>query len=151
MSESIFNSAIKMQTFASEFANKVSKGDSIFLYGEIGTGKTTFARLLINNCELENKKKKSEVLSPTFNILFEYDINNLQIKHYDLYRLKDKKDVNNLGVFENSEQCVTLIEWPELIDKKPLNRIDIFFEYSDDMQKRFLNIKSTGRLKGYEF
>ena len=100
---------------------------------------------------LKIKKKKSEVLSPTFNILFEYDINNLQIKHYDLYRLKDKKDVNNLGVFENSEQCITLIEWPELIDKKPLNRIDIFFEYSDDMEKRSLTIKSTGRLKGYEF
>ena len=71
--------------------------------------------------------------------------------NYHIYRLKDKKDVNNLGVFENSEQCITLIEWPELIDKKPLNRIDIFFEYSDDMEKRSLNIKSTGRLKGYEF
>ena len=101
--------------------------------------------------KLKIKKKKSEVLSPTFNILFEYHINNLQIKHYDLYRLKDKKDVNNLGVFENSEQCITLIEWPELIDKKPLNRIDMFFKYSDDMEKRSLNIKSTGRLAGYEF
>ena len=54
-------------------------------------------------------------------------------------------------MFENSEQCITLIEWPELIDKKPSNRIDIFFKYSDDMEKRSLNIKSTGRLAGYEF
>lgn len=140
-----------LEKIAKKIQKKIFPGDSIFLYGEIGVGKTTFTRFLINNCELENKKKKSEVLSPTFNILFEYDINNLQIKHYDLYRLKDKKDVNNLGVFENSEQCITLIEWPELIDKKPLNRIDIFFEYSDDMEKRSLTIKSTGRLKGYEF
>ena len=140
-----------LEKIAKKIQKKIFPGDCIFLYGEIGVGKTTFARLLINNCELENKKKKSEVLSPTFNILFEYHINNLQIKHYDLYRLKDKKDVNNLGVFENSEQCITLIEWPELIDKKPLNRIDIFFKYSDDMEKRSLNIKSTGRLKGYEF
>ena len=140
-----------LEKIAKKIQKKIFPGDCIFLYGEIGVGKTTFARLLINNCELEKKKKKSEVLSPTFNILFEYHINNLQIKHYDLYRLKDKKDVNNLGVFENSEQCVTLIEWPELIDKKPLNRIDIFFEYSDDMEKRSLNIKSTGRLAGYEF
>ena len=140
-----------LEKIAKKIQKKIFPGDCIFLYGEIGVGKTTFARFLINNFELENKKKKSEVLSPTFNILFEYHINNLQIKHYDLYRLKDKKDVNNLGVFENSEQCVTLIEWPELIDKKPLNRIDIFFEYSDDMEKRSLNIKSTGRLAGYEF
>jgi len=145
------SSLSNLEKIAKKIQKKIFPGDSIFLYGEIGVGKTTFTRLLINNCELENKKKKSEVLSPTFNILFEYDINNLQIKHYDLYRLKDKKDVNNLGVFENSEQCITLIEWPELIDKKPLNRIDIFFEYSDDMEKRSLTIKSTGRLKGYEF
>ena len=145
------SSLSNLEKIAKKIQKKIFPGDSIFLYGEIGVGKTTFARFLINNCELENKKKKSEVLSPTFNILFEYDINNLQIKHYDLYRLKDKKDINNLGVFENSEQCITLIEWPELIDKKPLNRIDIFFEYSDDMEKRSLTIKSTGRLKGYEF
>ena len=145
------SSLSNLEKIAKKIQKKIFPGDSIFLYGEIGVGKTTFTRFLINNCELENKKKKSEVLSPTFNILFEYDINKLQIKHYDLYRLKGKKDVNNLGVFENSEQCITLIEWPELIDKKPLNRIDIFFEYSDDMEKRSLTIKSTGRLKGYEF
>ena len=145
------SSLSNLEKIAKKIQKKIFPGDSIFLYGEIGVGKTTFTRFLINNCELKNKKKKSEVLSPTFNILFEYDINNLQIKHYDLYRLKDKKDVNNLGVFENSEQCITLIEWPELIDKKPLNRIDISFEYSDDMEKRSLTIKSTGRLKGYEF
>ena len=145
------SSILDLKKITSSIKKILLPGDVIFLYGQIGVGKTTFVRLLINNYENEKKLKKSEVLSPTFNILFEYDINNLQIKHYDLYRLKDKKDVNNLGVFENSEQCVTLIEWPELIDKKPLNRIDIFFEYSDDMEKRSLNIKSTGRLAGYEF
>ena len=140
-----------LENIANDIKKKILPGDHIFLYGEIGVGKTTFARLLINQCETENNLKKSEVLSPTFNIVFEYKIKDFTVKHYDLYRLKDKKDVNNLGVFENSEQCITLIEWPELIDKKPLNRIDIFFEYSDDMEKRSLNIKSTGRLKGYEF
>ena len=129
----------------------VSPGDSIFLYGEIGVGKTTFARKLINNYELENKIKKSEVLSPTFNIVFEYDIKDFTIKHYDLYRLKNVKDIQNIGLFENTEQCITLIEWPELIKEKPLNRIDLFFKYTDDMNKRFLSIKTTGRLKNYEF
>ena len=128
-----------------------SPGDSIFLYGEIGVGKTTFARKLINNYELENKIKKSEVLSPTFNIVFEYDIKDFTIKHYDLYRLKNVKDIENIGLFENKEQCITLIEWPELIKEKPLNRIDLFFKYTDDMNNRFLSIKTSGRLKNYEF
>ena len=107
--------------------------------------------MLINNYEFKNKKQKSEVLSPTFNIVFEYDINNIHIKHYDLYRLKDKEDINNLGMFENSENCITLIEWPELLDKKPLNRLDLFFKYTNDMKERTLIIKSNGRLKEYEF
>ena len=128
-----------------------SPGDSIFLYGEIGVGKTTFARMLINNYELENKIKKSEVLSPTFNIVFEYDIKDFTIKHYDLYRLNNVKDIENIGLFENKEQCIILIEWPELIKAKPINRIDLLFKYTDDMKKRFLSIKTSGRLKNYEF
>ena len=140
-----------LEKIANNIKKIASPGDSIFLYGEIGVGKTTFARKLINNYELENKIKKSEVLSPTFNIVFEYDIKNFTIKHYDLYRLKNVKDIQNIGLFENTEQCIILIEWPELIKEKPLNRIDLFFKYSDDMNKRFLSIKTTGRLKNYEF
>ena len=138
-----------------KIANNIQKivlpGDCIFLYGEIGVGKTTFARLLINNYELENNIKKSEVLSPTFNIVFEYDIKDFTIKHYDLYRLKNDKDIQNIGMFEHTDQSITLIEWPELIKEKPLNRIDLFFKYTDDMNKRFLSIKTTGKLKNYEF
>ena len=140
-----------LEKIANNIKKIASTGDSIFLYGEIGVGKTTFARKLINNYELENKIKKSEVLSPTFNIVFEYDIKDFTIKHYDLYRLKNVKDIQNIGLFENTEQCITLIEWPELIKEKPLNRIDLFFKYTDDMKKRFLSIKTTGRLKNYEF
>jgi len=140
-----------LEKIANNIKKIASAGDSIFLYGEIGVGKTTFARKLINNYELENKIKKSEVLSPTFNIVFEYDIKAFTIKHYDLYRLKNMKDIQNIGLFENTEQCITLIEWPELIKEKPLNRIDLFFKYTDDMNKRFLSIKTTGRLKNYEF
>ena len=61
------------------------------------------------------------------------------------------KDINNLGIFEHIEQSITLIEWPELIQKKPSNRIDLFFEYVDNMNKRSLSIKTTGRLKSHEF
>ena len=129
----------------------LSPGDTIFLYGEIGVGKTTFSRLLINSYEKEYKIKKSEVLSPTFNIVFEYEIEKFKIKHFDLYRLKSNRDIKNIGLFENSEQSITLIEWPELIKDKPQNRFDLFFEYEEDYNERSLIIKSNGRLKNHEF
>ena len=145
------SSILDLQKISNQIKKILLPGDTIFLYGQIGVGKTTFARLLINNYENEKKLKKSEVLSPTFNIVFEYDIKDFTIKHYDLYRLKNAKDIQNIGLFENTGQCITLIEWPELIKEKPLNRIDLFFKYTDDMNKRFLSIKTTGRLKNYEF
>ena len=145
------SSLTDLEKIAEKIQRIISKGDAIFLYGEIGVGKTTFARLLINNYQIKNKKQISEVLSPTFNILFEYNVNNIQIKHFDLYRLKNKKDIKNLGIFEDSKNCITLIEWPELLDEKPLNRFDFTFEYSKDMNERSLTIKSYGRFKGYEF
>ena len=140
-----------LEKISNKIKKKLMPGDVIFLYGEIGVGKTTFARLLINNYEKEKKLKVSEVLSPTFNIVFEYDIKKLTIKHYDLYRLKNDSDIKNIGLFEDLERTITLIEWPELIKEKPSNRIDLFFEYSENMIERSLIIKANGRLKIHEF
>jgi len=140
-----------LEKISNKIKKKLTPGDVIFLYGEIGVGKTTFARLLINNYEKEKNLKVSEVLSPTFNIVFEYDIKKLKIKHYDLYRLKNDSDIKNIGLFEDLEQTITLIEWPELIKEKPSNRIDLFFEYSENMIERSLIIKTSGRLKIHEF
>jgi len=138
-----------------KFTNKISEiilpGDYLFLFGEIGVGKTTFARQLINVFELKNNIKKSEVLSPTFNILFEYELKDFIIKHYDLYRLKNEEEIKNLELFEIEEKNITLIEWPELIKNKPANRIDLFFKYTKDMKQRVLDIKLAGRLKKYDF
>ena len=140
-----------LEKISNKIKKKLAPGDVIFLYGEIGVGKTTFARLLINNYEKEKNLKVSEVLSPTFNIVFEYDIKKFTIKHYDLYRLKNDTDIKNIGLFEDLNQTITLIEWPELIKKKPSNRIDLFFEYSENMIERSLIIKTNGRLKIHEF
>jgi len=140
-----------LEKISNKIKKKLAPGDVIFLYGEIGVGKTTFARLLINNYEKEKKLKISEVLSPTFNIVFEYDIKELTIKHYDLYRLKNGSDIKNIGLFEDLERTITLIEWPELIKEKPANRIDLFLEYSENMIERSLIIKTSGRLKIHEF
>ena len=138
-----------------KIADKIKKillpGDVVFLYGEIGVGKTTFARLLFNSFENQVKIKKSEVLSPTFNIVFEYQIKKFKIKHFDLYRLKNSNDIKNIGLSENLEESITLIEWPELIKDKPQNRLDLFFEYEENYNKRSLIIKTNGRLKIHEF
>ena len=140
-----------LQKFTNIISDIILPNDFVFLYGEIGVGKTTFARQLINTFESKNNIKKSEVPSPTFNILFEYKIKNFILKHYDLYRLKNEKEIKNLGIFENEEKSITLIEWPELIKNKPRNRIDLFFKYTKDMEQRILNIKPFGRLKNYDF
>ena len=145
------SSILDLQKITSSIHKILLPGDVIFLYGQIGVGKTTFVRLLINNYENEKKLKKSEVLSPTFNIVFEYDIKDLTIEHYDLYRLKNEKEIKNIGLFANLKQNITIVEWPELIKNKPINRIDLFFEYTKDMNERTLTIKTSGRLKVNEF
>ena len=141
----------ELEKIADKIKKKLLLGDVVFLYGEIGVGKTTFARLLINSFESEKKIKKSEVLSPTFNIVFEYEIKEFKIKHFDLYRIKNYDEIKNIGLLENLEQNITLIEWPELINNKPKNRLDLFFEYKENYEQRSLTIKTNGRLKNYEF
>ena len=127
-------------------------GDVIFLYGEIGVGKTTFVRGLINNFEVQRGTNESQILSPTFNIVFDYVIKELKIMHYDLYRLKNNKDIIELGIFVESENCITLIEWPELIEKKPDDRIELFFNYlEENLDKRNLEIKGHGKWSNYDF
>ena len=130
----------------------LSKGDVIFLYGEIGVGKTTFVRGLINNLEVEKGMVESQILSPTFNIVFDYEIKKLKIMHCDLFRLKNSTDINELGMFAEIKDHITLIEWPELIEKKPKNRIEMFFSYLDeDLEKRNLKIKGYGKWGNYDF
>jgi len=127
-------------------------GDVIFLYGEIGVGKTTFVRGLINNFEVQQGMNESQILSPTFNIVFDYVIKELKVMHYDLYRLKNSRDINELGIFVEIENCITLIEWPELIEKKPDNRIELFFSYlEENLDKRNLEIKGHGKWSNYNF
>ena len=145
------SSTLDLAKISNKIKKILSPGDAVFLYGQIGVGKTTFARILINDYENQKKIKKSEVLSPTFNIVFQYDIRDFTIEHYDLYRLKNENEIKNIGLFENLEESIIIVEWPELIKDKPTNRIDLFFEYTKDMNERILTIKTSGRLKVNEF
>ena len=84
---------------ANQIINKIKVGDIIFVYGEMGVGKTTFIKYLINAFQKKNNIKLSEVTSPTFNLLNEYEIDQVKINHYDLFRLKSVEEVKNLNLF----------------------------------------------------
>ena len=133
----------KTSELAKSFSRTLHKGDVVYFNGEMGVGKTTFIRHLINNLQQLNKIKVTEVTSPTFNLVNEYDVGNFIIQHYDLYRLTDYSEIKNIGLFENREQVVTLIEWPEKIKETIDSKIDLHFEYNDDLSKRYLTIKGV--------
>ena len=130
-----------IEELAGKFLNKIKPGDIIFLYGEIGVGKTTFVRYLVNKFQKENKLEITEVTSPTFNLLSEYQINQIKINHYDLFRLKSSEEINNLDLFGDSKNSIILIEWPQMIKEKPKNLIELYFEYEKNHQTRSVQIK----------
>ena len=139
------------QNLSENISKIIKPGDIIFLYGEIGVGKTTFVRFFVNHLENKNGIKNSEVLSPTFNIVYDYDIKKTKILHYDLYRLKNNKDISQLGMFENSNKDIKIVEWPELIELKPKDRIDIKFKYSKKIDSREVKITGFGKWKDFKF
>ena len=145
------NSSIsQIKILALKLSLILKKGDFLLLYGNIGTGKTTLARYIINNIQKKNKKRQTEIPSPTFNIAFEYNIKNFIIRHFDLYRIKKKFEINNIGLFEEMDNAITIVEWPELIKKKPKNYIKISLKNSKKKNERNLRISSHGRCKEYE-
>ena len=135
------SSETKIEEFALKFLKKIKLKDVIYLYGEMGVGKTTFVKYLINGFQKENNQITTEVTSPTFNILNEYQIKNIKINHYDLYRLNSANELKDLNLFDDKLNSITLIEWPQIIIEKPKQLIELNFEYAKDYQKRFVQVK----------
>ena len=134
------------KSVAEKFSKLIKIGDFILLSGNLGVGKTTFIKHIINSLQKINKQKISEVPSPTFNITNEYQIKNILIKHYDLYRVNNKKELNNLGIQENLKKQITFVEWPGLIKKlKIKNSINLIFKYNNNFTKRYLTIISKNK------
>ena len=124
----------------------INLGDLILLTGNLGVGKTTFIKYIINFLQRINREEISEVPSPTFNISNEYHIKKVLIKHYDLYRIKNVKELNNLGIQENLKKQITLVEWPKIVKKlKIKNSITLIFKYNNDYTERYLTIISNNR------
>ena len=131
---------------AEKFSKLIKKGDFILLSGNLGVGKTTFIKYIINSLQKVYKQKISEVTSPTFTVVNEYQIKKILIKHYDLYRIKNKKELSNLGIQENLKEQITLVEWPDIVKKvKTKNSINLIFEYKKNYTERYLSIISENK------
>tara|TARA_A100000164_G_C21333959_1_gene507787 strand:- start:16 stop:471 length:456 start_codon:yes stop_codon:yes gene_type:complete len=143
----IVKSLEHLKLISRKIADKASKNDCIFLIGEIGVGKTTFTRNFINYLQKKNEIKETEVLSPTFNLLYEYEIKNFKVMHYDLYRIKKNKELDELGIFKENFDSIKIIEWPELVETKVTNRLEIHLDYSNKDQERKIRLLGYGKWK----
>ena len=129
---------------------KLDKKDCLFLIGEIGVGKTTLARYLINNLQKQKGLSQTEVLSPTFNLLYEYEISDFKIMHYDLYRIKETKELKHLGIFSEELEAVNIVEWPDLI-KTPLeDKLEIYLRYGEKENEREIEFKGQGKWENFK-
>ena len=134
---------INTKTVSEKFSENLKPGNIVCLFGDLGVGKTTFVKYLINNLQKKYQENISEVSSPTFNILNEYKIKNHNIHHYDLYRVKDIRELENLGIYENFDNTITLIEWPEIIFKNLKEYISLNFKYENNFDKRTMTITTS--------
>ena len=143
----IVKSLEHLNSLSQKVAEKLSKNDCIFLIGEIGVGKTTFARYLINYLQEKNGEKITEVLSPTFNLLYEYDLKVIRIMHYDLYRIRDEKELKQLGIFLDNQDTIKIIEWPQLINIPLSDKLEIHLDYVKNEKEREIKFIGSGKWK----
>ena len=145
----IIKSLDHLQLISKKIADKIFEKDCIFLIGEIGVGKTTFTRSLINYFQKREGVEQTQVLSPTFNLLYEYDIRKIKIMHYDLYRIKNAKELNQLGIFNESVNSIKIIEWPQLIETNISDVLELHLSYSRNEEERDLTLKGKGKWKEF--
>ena len=143
----IVKSLEHLNSLSRKIADKLAQNDCIFLIGEIGVGKTTFTRYLINHLQEKNGEKITEVLSPTFNLLYEYDLKTIKIMHYDLYRIKDEKELKHLGIFLDKKDTIKIIEWPQLINIPLPDKLEIHLDYVKNEKEREIKFIGTDRWK----
>lgn len=122
---------------AASVAALARPGDVIGLAGDLGTGKTSFARAFIAARAALCGAPEEEVPSPTFSLVQTYEMAGETIWHFDLYRLDRAQDAYELGIEEAFAGGLCLIEWPERIAALlPGDRLDVKFSYSDREDRR---------------
>ena len=140
----------QLNSLSKKVADYIKAKDCIFLTGDIGVGKTTFTRYLINYLQKKEGSKITEVLSPTFNLLYEYDLKKFKIMHYDLYRINNRKELNNLGIFQENENAIKIIEWPSVIKIPKSDKLEIHLDYAKQDNERKLKLSGTGKWKNFK-
>ena len=130
---------------------KLDKKDCLFLIGEIGVGKTTLTRYLINNLQKQKGLNLTEVLSPTFNLLYEYEISDFKIMHYDLYRIKETKELTHLGIFSEELDAVKIVEWPDLIKTPLQDKLEVHLRYGEKENEREIEFKGQGKWENFKY
>jgi len=105
-------SEIEMSRFAAEISLVIKENSTILLFGNLGAGKTLFAKKFTSlTCEID----EMDVVSPTFNIMNAYKSKTgVDIFHYDLYRIEDFSELDEIGLFQNLNSGINIIEWPEI-------------------------------------
>ena len=143
----IVKSLEHLNFLSQKVAEKIAENDCIFLIGEIGVGKTTFTRYLINYLQEKKGEKITEVLSPTFNLLYEYDLKGIKIMHYDLYRIREEKELKHLGIFLDKQNTIKIIEWPQLINIPLSDKLEIYIDYAKNEKEREVKFAGSGKWK----
>jgi len=136
LQEEILNLNLEgLKKFCQDVSLNLKKSDIICLSGDLGSGKTTFSRYLINSIyKNQNKEPPYIIKSPSFPILLTYELNNFEIYHYDLYRVSKSSELDHLNIFEELNNSITLVEWPEIIfdSFKNYNYFSIKFDILDE-------------------
>ena len=140
----------QLNKISNKVADQISIKDCIYLIGEIGVGKTTFTRFLINYLQKKEGSEVTDVLSPTFNLLYEYRLKKYKILHYDLYRINEEKELYNLGFFQDEEKTVKIIEWPNKIKIPSSDKLEIYLDYVKNSNERKLKFVGKGKWKNFK-
>lgn len=136
------NNLEETQLFAEKLAKAVEIGDIITFTGDLGVGKTSFIQFFIKRLASNDV----EVTSPTFNLVHTYTLDKFEIWHFDLYRLKDNREIYELGIEEAFIKGVSLIEWPGIIENiLPKNRLEISLLFGEKNDERIATISGFGR------
>ncbi len=129
----------KLGTIAKVISQELTIGDVILLNGDLGTGKTTFTKLLVQHLGGNSEN----VTSPTFNLVHRYKTKSFDVWHFDLYRLKSKEELYNLGIDDSLMNGVCILEWGKIAkDFLPNNCIEIFFKYTANTKIRKIVIQN---------
>ena len=106
--------------------------------------------ILLIICKKKKNVEITDVLSPTFNLLYEYKIKKFKIMHYDLYRIKEEKELVNLGMFSEKQKAVRIIEWPQMIKDRFKEKLEIELNYTNNENEREVSFKGFGKWSNFK-